>query len=966
MGINKIQNQGKKNIDPMGSSQTNREKKFRYLVQNNSDGIIIVNNNGTVLFVNPAAEALLNCKHSEIIGESFGFPMVPGEATEIDIINKKMGVRTAEMRAAEIEWDGNKSYLISLQDITKRKQMEETLRKSEKRYRNIYEHTPIAFITINTRDKSVMTCNQSALKLFGYTKEEMIGMRVLDLFADTSTGNSTEKEIFHHFTSARAIFDVEFEAKNKDGGIFWTTLSLNPVTDTDDTINEIRLAIIDITERKINEERNSLSSIILYILNRQNFWPALLTEIITVLKAFTGFDAIDIRLKDEDDFSYFETHEFWSQFIEAKKHLCAHDHKGKIVRDTNGNSFFECMRANVLFEKTDPSLDFFTQYGSFWSNSTSKLLAKTLDADHQTKTRNRCNGEGYESVALIPLKINDEIVGLLQFNDKKIGMFTSDLIEFFEDLGINIAIAFKRSEADKLLKKSEKRYRNVVDNIGIGITVINPDFKLLGKNKQMEKWYPDIAISKKPYCFQVFNTPARQDPCPGCPAKKTFQDGQPHESTIEKFIEDNIFYFRILSFPLKDESGDITSVISMVEDISEQVKAQRENAQLINQLQQAQKMESIGTLAGGIAHDFNNILSAILGYSELALADLPKDSLTEDNVKEVVKASNRAKNLVKQILTISRQSDSQRLTVPIHTIVKEAVKLLRASIPSTIEIIQNIMTFGKALVDSSQIHQIMMNLCTNAADAMRENGGILTVSLIEENLTDKKSLPHGLIPGPHLKLTVKDTGSCISPDTIQRIFDPYFTTKELGKGTGLGLAVVHGIVKSHNGDITVESNSQGTAFHVYLPKIKDSDKSVTAIASDAPIPTGTERILFVDDEPTIGKVAKQILEKLGYSVVVRASGIEALELFDAKPDQFDLAITDMTMPHLTGDQLAEKLIEIRPDIPIILCTGFSEKITEENACAMGIRKLVMKPIARQDLAKAVREVIDEAKGYAQG
>jgi PAS domain S-box-containing protein len=403
-------------------------------------------------------------------------------------------------------------------------------------------------------------------------------------------------------------------------------------------------------------------------------------------------------------------------------------------------------------------------------------------------------------------------------------------------------------------------------------------------------------------------------------------------------------------------------VLTITRDLTDRNQAREERDKLEAQLQQSQKMEAIGTLAGGIAHDFNNILTAILGYTEIAISDLPQGSDTRSNLEEVFKASLRAIDLVKQILMFSRQSETQLFPIRMHLIIKEALKLLRASLPSTIEINQNIRALGTVLADLTQIHQIMMNLCTNASHAMSENGGELSVSLIQVNVPDDKTAPKELPPGPYLKLTVSDTGCGMTPEVINRIFDPYYTTKGIDKGTGLGLAVVHGIVQSHGGRIAVESEpGKGTSFHIYLPEIINSEKDKETSQAVAPDATGTERILFVDDEETIVRMGKKMLEKLGYEVAGSTSGAEALKLFKAAPDQFDLVVTDMTMPHMTGDQLSGKLIEIRPDIPIILCSGFSEKMTEEAAKEIGIREFIMKPVSRQALSKVIRKVLDAPK-----
>ncbi|MBW1836091.1 MAG: PAS domain S-box protein [Deltaproteobacteria bacterium] len=384
-----------------------------------------------------------------------------------------------------------------------------------------------------------------------------------------------------------------------------------------------------------------------------------------------------------------------------------------------------------------------------------------------------------------------------------------------------------------------------------------------------------------------------------------------------------------------------------------------EQKRLEFQLRQAQRMEAIGTLAGGIAHDFNNILFPIIGYTEMLIDNATEGSKSRDYLEEIFKEAIRARDLIRQILTFSRQSIQELKPMRVQPVVKEALKLLRSSIPATIQFNWRIDdACGVIMGDPTQIHQVIMNLCTNAYHAMEETGGHLEVSLTEIEL-GLDDMPGGidLSPGRYIQLMVADTGQGMPSNVLKRIFDPYFTTKEEGKGTGLGLAVVHGIIKEHSGDIRVSSESgKGSVFHVYLPLVEIKEKE-TEIAPE-PVQMGSERVLLVDDEETIVHMAKRMLEWLGYQVTSRTSSIEALEAFRAQPDKFELVITDMTMPNMSGEILAEELKKIRSDIPVILCTGFSEKISKARTIALGIEGFLMKPIVMSDLAKTIREVLD--------
>lgn len=404
-------------------------------------------------------------------------------------------------------------------------------------------------------------------------------------------------------------------------------------------------------------------------------------------------------------------------------------------------------------------------------------------------------------------------------------------------------------------------------------------------------------------------------------------------------------------------------MLSMALDVTEQKKAEAERQDMQARLNQVQKMDSIGNLAGGIAHDFNNILSAIIGFTEIALDDSEKDLPVIDSLHEIYSAGNRAKELVKQILTFARQSEEEIIPIKIKSIAKEVLNFMRSSIPSTIQINLNIQSDATIMGNPTQFHQVLMNLCTNAAHAMEKDGGQLNIDIDEITIDDSASKLN-LKPRQYVKLIVSDTGEGVPPEIIGSIFEPYYTTKETGQGTGMGLAVVHGIVEKFGGSITVESKlGQGTMFTVYLPMLQKY-KELHAYKVDS-IPTGIERILFIDDEASIAKMGRQILEKLGYSVTTRSSSIEALELFKSRADDFDLIITDMTMPNMTGDQLAIELMKIRSDIPVILCTGYSKKISDELAADIGIKAFAFKPMLKEALAKTVRKVLDGAKSEIQ-
>jgi PAS domain S-box-containing protein len=414
--------------------------------------------------------------------------------------------------------------------------------------------------------------------------------------------------------------------------------------------------------------------------------------------------------------------------------------------------------------------------------------------------------------------------------------------------------------------------------------------------------------------------------------------------------------------PILDGNGNPLYLLGVSRDITEYRTMLENEKKLEAQLRQAQKMEAIGTLAGGIAHDFNNILTAVIGYSDLALGFVEKESLLEGYIHEVNTAGNRAKELVKQILTVARRSKTERIPVQVSLIVKEALNLIRSTLPTTIEIQTSLNSQAIINGDPTHIHQIFMNLCTNAAQALESDSGIITVSLSDSKLDpDIKEKPSNLTPGDYITITVTDTGKGISGKDMEFIFEPYFTTKDIGTGTGLGLSVVQGIVKSYGGDISVQSEiGHGSTFTIYLPAIKTNNRSEPETFDTLPV--GNERVLVIDDEPAIATLCGEILSHLGYRVTTRTNSIEALELFKSRPNDFDLVMTDMSMPNMAGDHLAAELMKIRPDIPVILCTGYNKNISETRADELGIRALLMKPLTKTILAKTVRNVLDGSMG----
>ena len=538
--------------------------------------------------------------------------------------------------------------------------------------------------------------------------------------------------------------------------------------------------------------------------------------------------------------------------------------------------------------------------------------------------------------------------------EKMVEEQTTELKTIIDRLKNEVA---ERKLAEAEVARAASYTRNLIEASLDPLVTIAPDGKISDVNKATEK---ATGIKKKEmigtdYC-DYFTEPSKARDG----YKQVFKKGIVKDYGLEiKHRNGSVTPVLYNASVFKDESKQVAGVFAAARDIAEQKRLQ-------TQLQQAQKMEAIGTLAGGIAHDFNNILGAIIGYTEISLYhEIPEGNPARNSMAQVLKAGLRAKNLVQQILTFSRQKEQEIKYIKITSIVKEVIKLLRATLPTTIEISRKITAKSDIILgEPTQIHQVMMNLCTNAGHAMRRNGGILEITLenipiadsplaIVESEKAKIALDSGLC----LKLSVSDTGHGMERSVLERIYEPYYTTKTMKEGTGFGLAVIHGIVKSLGGKMDVKSEpGKGSVFNIFIPVAEVEVES--EIEATGPVSTGNEHILFVDDEEALLDVEKHLLETQGYKVTTKSSAIEALDTFRTQPGEFDLVITDMTMPNMTGDELARELMKIRPDVPIILCTGFSEFITEEMARSMGIRCFIMKPFVTHKIARTIRRVLN--------
>ncbi len=803
--------------------------------------------------------------------------------------------------AEVIEISGKVCLLSVSQDISARKQAEEDLRRSEQDLRITLDSIGDAVITTDT-DGVVTRMNPMAEHLTGWAAAEAVGrplpevFHIINAYTRVPELNPAQKVLQEGKIIRLANHTVLVK---KEGNEYQISDSGAPIRGADGKIVGVVLVFRDVTEAYAQAKK---------IRDSQRQLKNLSANLPGVVYEFhaTQDHVYSIRFVSDKYFEFFGVDAITDRFFEEFYARIPDDEK---------TAFMESIRDAVNHVRP------WYYEGRFIKPSGESIWLAGSSS---------------------PVKEDDGIV------------FYGVLMDITE-----------RKKWQQTLAASERRYRDLFNEA--------PVMYVITENRQGEPYIQDVnnmfsevlGYSRR----EVINTPLKKYYTEDS-IKELMEQGGYQRALNGKFsAEERTFVARdgkavhtlLRALPKVNDEGRTVGTRAMFTNITARKLAEEQTKQLETALIQSQKMEAIGTLAGGIAHDFNNILSAVIGYAELSLNETQKGTPQHQNLEQIIIAGIRARDLVSQILTFSRQNKRELRPLQIEPLIKEALKLLRSSLPSSIEISQQIDSdLDNVMADPIQIHQIIMNLCTNAAQAMDDSGGQLIIRLTEVDLTRQEIyLYPGLKPGIYIKLRVADTGKGIPAEIIDKIFHPYFTTKEKGEGTGLGLSVVLGIVQSYGGTIQAYSKpGYGTTFNVYFPAIKRA--ALFEKRDDTALPTGCERILFVDDEPALVELGRRILQKFGYQVTPCHGSLEALATFKRSPDDVDLVISDLTMPKMTGDKLAVELLKIKPDLPIILCTGFSKKISKQKAAKIGVKKMVIKPFVANQMANIVRTVLDEA------
>ena len=829
-----------------------------------------------------------------------------------------------------------------------RKQDAEKLIASENRYRRLFESAQDGILILDAKTGKIIDANPFLVELLGFPLEYFIGKKLWELgFIKNKVFNQDNIE---ELKKEKYIRYEDLPLETRDGRTIEVEFISNCYQADKDEVFQCNIR--DVTLHKQAERRERLAREMLELLNRKGSGLDLVRDILLLIKESTNIEAAAIRLQDGEDFPYYETNGFPEGFVQSERFLCSQDKAGNILRDEKGDPVLECMCGNVICQRTDPAFPFFTEGGSFWTNSTTQLLASTSEADRQASTRNRCHGEGYESVALIPLRTDNQTIGLLQFNDSRTDCFTLDMIHFFEGIGASIGIALTRTKAEEEMRAQQELMKQIAENYPNSyLSIINKDLTIgfsAGREFAKQNINPDKFLGLR--IKEVFGEHA---PVIEENYLKTFEG---EETSFELLIDGQHQLYRTV--PLYSKESEIDRILSVVENITNR-------KQMEEQLNQAMKMEAIGRLAGGIAHDFNNALMPILVICDLLLKTFNPGHPVHEDIKEVKNAGERCANLTRQLLAFSSRHPMDIKVINLNDVVINIKKMLSLVIGEDIELAEFLdPDLGNVKADMGQMEQILANLAVNSRDSM-PLGGKLTIETRNVDLDQGYSDNHVKItPGPYVMLAVSDTGEGMDEKTREHIFEPFFTTKEKGKGTGLGLASVYGIVKQSGGNIWVYSEpTKGTTFKIYLPLVREkADELIVRERVNVESLRGSETILLVEDEKSVRKVTRRIFEQRGYKVLTAANGDEALKICEEYQEgPIHLLVTDVIMPGMSGKQLADKLSSRYPEIKVIFISGYTDNAIFHHGVLDKNTNFIQKPFTSEALSLKVRKVIDAVK-----
>jgi two-component system, chemotaxis family, CheB/CheR fusion protein len=920
--------------------------------EQNPSPVLRVGLDGTLLYENTPARDMLNAMVSPengVLPQHILLLVTEASQEKSAVESEKTDGLGRTFWFNAVQPAGEEYVNIYARNVTERKHAEEALRGSEERFRSMFEHHKAVMLLIEADTGLIVDANAAAVEYYGYTREQLSAIHIQEINQLTPANVAAERqkatqEQRNHFV---------FQHRLADGSLRWVDVYSTPFESRGKVL--LFSIIHDITERKqVEDAKLEAERTLTQNLERLDIISSTASQLLLSKEPQLVVESLCRRVME-----HLDCHAFFNFLVDDERN---------------------CLRLNAyagIPEETAQAirfLDFGVAVCGCAARDACRIVAENIPTTPDIRTE-LVRSFGINAYACHPLMAQGRVIGTLSFGTCSRLTFTEDELSMMKTVADQVATAMERT---RLLRASEERSEELERRVEERTAELKQREEMLRLAGEYSRSLleasidPLVTIDREGRISDV-NTAtegvtgySRQtligtdfadyftDPEKARTVyQRVFREGLVRDYELEiRHREGRVTPVLYNASVYRDKTGNVAGVFAAARDIAEQRR-------LEDHLRQTHKMEAIGTLAGGIAHDFNNILASILGFTEIAIEDLPDRPLVVKTLQNVHKSTIRARDLVKQILAFSRKSENTRSPIQLKLIVKETIHLLRASIPTTIEIKQSISAASDMVLAAPvEIQQILMNLSTNAAFAMREGGGRLNIGLSNVTIDpEAPSVNHELSPGEYVLLEVQDTGIGMKPEVIKRIFEPFFTTKGVGQGTGMGLAVVYGLAKSLGGAVIVESEpAKGSTFQVYLPTMK-LEKQVVHSRPDRSL-RGHERILFVDDEEMLANLGSERLKSLGYDVVATTDAREALRIFKAEPDRFDLIVTDYTMPHLTGMDLAGKLLKVRADVPIILCTGYSEAISSEKAKEAGVREFLMKPLTKQEMAEVIRRVLD--------
>ena len=1058
------------------------------------EAYVCVDSDFRYTFLNRAAEQLLGKSRANLLGKVLWevYPELGGTLFE-DGCRRAMAERVPvafedyygqwqRWYATSATPDSEGGITLRAVDITERKRDEELLRGSEAEFRDLFDSAPVAYHELDI-DGMVRRVNRAECALLGYEAGDMLGRPIWEFISGAD--REASRETFRRKLSGeRPLQPYQRNYLRRDGGDLWVEVHDVLVRGEKGEVIGIRTALLDITARKRAEAYREVDREVLQILNEPGDLRDAIQRVLAALNTLTKCDAIGMRLQDGEDFPYFAQEGFSEDFLLTENTLIERGADGGVCRDNDGAVRLECTCGLVLSGKTNPANSLFTRGGSCWVNDSFPLLDLPPAEDPRLNPRNECIHHGYASVALVPIRSQDRIVGLIHLNDRRKGRFTLDTIELLEGIAAHVGEALMRKRTEEARRESEGRFAAFMTHLPAAAFVKDEDGRILFANQYVQElpgfknWEGETTrnllagevgrqmeeddrkvLSQGPLKVQetivdshgssrIFETnkfPIRlgrttllggisiditerqemETALREAEAKfrALFLNGPDalYLASLEegKICDINRLFELLFGYSSSEAIGETSlhlglyanpadrarmiaelkangkvtdfetegrrkngeffpcslSVVSMmldgepriagaIRDLTERKRLDAEREKLSGQLAQAQKMESVGRLAGGVAHDFNNLLTVINGYSQMVLENLKAGDPFRGSLEEIHKAGKRAEGLTRQLLAFSRKQILEPRRLDVNRVVAEMQPMLERLVGEDIEVRVALHAEGGTIhADPHQLEQVVMNLVVNARDAMPGVGRLLVETAnAERDESYARSHPEARA-GRYVMLAVSDTGVGMDEETKRRIFEPFFTTKPIGKGTGLGLAMVQGIVVQSGGYVEVYSEKgEGTTFKIYLPAL---DEAATAgfPASADPVTGGKETVLVVEDQAEVLTYTVAVLKEYGYRVIPAGTAGEALLL--CEQEHIDLLLTDVVMPNLGGRELAERLEELQPGIKVLFMSGYTADAIVQRGVLEHNAQFIQKPFNPEALAGKVRAILGPAGPLAR-